>query len=80
LKARRWPECNAGELQLIVHPTRRRLDVDRVIALPGVEGPAVPGTTQDDAGFIVVDQRGLMRDSTCVWAAGDQPERCSAPT
>jgi hypothetical protein len=42
-----------------------------VVALPGVEGPRIPGTTQNDAGFILVGANGQMGDSDCVWAAGD---------
>jgi sulfide:quinone oxidoreductase len=58
-------------LQIVLQPTTRRLDVDRAVALPGVEGPRIPGTTQNDAGFILVAANGQMRDSDCVWAAGD---------
>jgi sulfide:quinone oxidoreductase len=58
-------------LQIVLQPSVRRLEVDRVIALPGMEGPRIPGTTQNDAGFILVGHNGQMRDSDCVWAAGD---------
>lgn len=59
------------QLQVELRPSGRRLDVQRVVALPGVEGPALPGTTQDDAGFIRVARHGLMLGSDSVWAAGD---------
>lgn len=62
---------SAPELQVLIQPSERRLKVDRVVALPGVEGPRIPGTTQDDAGFIRVTRNGQMRDSDSVWAAGD---------
>ena len=58
-------------LQIVLQPTARRLVVDRVIALPGVDGPRIPGTTQNDAGFVLVGANGQMRGSDCVWAAGD---------
>jgi sulfide:quinone oxidoreductase len=58
-------------LEIVLQPSTRRLEVDRVIALPGVEGPRIPGTTQNDAGFILVGANGQMGDSDCVWAAGD---------
>lgn len=58
-------------LQVVLQPSVRRFEADRVVALPGVEGPRIPGTTQNDAGFIRVDHNGRMRDSDFVWAAGD---------
>jgi sulfide:quinone oxidoreductase len=58
-------------LQVVLQPTVRRLEVDRVVALPGVEGPAIPGTTHNAAGFILVGRDGQMRGSETVWAAGD---------
>jgi sulfide:quinone oxidoreductase len=58
-------------IQVVLQPTVRRLEVDRVVALPGIVGPAIPGTTQDAAGFILVGQHGQMRGSEAVWAAGD---------
>jgi sulfide:quinone oxidoreductase len=57
--------------EVVLQPSVRRLEVDRVVALPGVEGPHIPGTTQSDEGFILVGPNGQMRDSDCVWAAGD---------
>jgi sulfide:quinone oxidoreductase len=58
-------------VEVVLAPTLRRLEVDRVIALPGIDGPGIPGTTHDDAGFILVGRNGQMRGSDCVWAAGD---------
>lgn len=57
--------------QLILQPSTRRLGVDRVVALPGVVGPAIRGADQDSRGFIRVDRQGRMESSDCVWAAGD---------
>jgi sulfide:quinone oxidoreductase len=61
----------ADPLEVVLQPTIRRLGVDRVVALPGVDGPRIPGTMQNDAGFILVGPGGLMRGSESVWAAGD---------
>jgi sulfide:quinone oxidoreductase len=61
----------ADPLEVVLQPTIRQLSVDRVVALPGVDGPRIPGTTQNDAGFILVGPGGLMRGSESVWAAGD---------
>ncbi len=57
--------------QVVLAPSNRRLEVDRVVALPGVEGPRIPGTTQDEDGFVRVDRYGKMLDADSVWAAGD---------
>jgi sulfide:quinone oxidoreductase len=58
-------------LEVVLQPTIHRLEVDRVIALPGIQGHAIPGTTHNQAGFILVGPNGQMRDSDNVWAAGD---------
>lgn len=58
-------------LEVVLQPTARRLAVDRVIALPGIQGRGIPGTTQNEAGFILVGAHGRMCGSDCVWAAGD---------
>jgi sulfide:quinone oxidoreductase len=57
--------------QVVLEPTGRRLEVDRVVALPGVEGPRLPGTTHNADGFIRVGRNGRMVGSDAVWAAGD---------
>jgi sulfide:quinone oxidoreductase len=61
----------ADPLEVVLQPSTRRLGVDRVVALPGVDGPRIPGTTHNDAGFILVDPHGSMRGADAVWAAGD---------
>jgi sulfide:quinone oxidoreductase len=61
----------ADPLEVVLQPSIRRLSVDGVVALPGVDGPRIPGTTQDDAGFILVGPGGLMCGGESVWAAGD---------
>ena len=60
-----------GGTWLVLQPTTRRRQVDRVIALPGLRGPAIAGTSYDGDGFILVDRHGQMRGSESVWAAGD---------
>ena len=56
---------------IVLQPRTDRLEVDRVIAIPAVEGPAIPGTEQDQAGFIEVGAGWRMQGSEDVWAAGD---------
>lgn len=54
-----------------VHPGDRTLEVDRVVALPALRGPALPGLPQNDAGFIPIDEYGQVRGIDRIWAAGD---------
>jgi sulfide:quinone oxidoreductase len=58
-----------GELTLT--PGGRRLAADVVIALPAMEGPAIPGLPCDDDGFIQVDEHSRVRGLDDVYAAGD---------
>jgi sulfide:quinone oxidoreductase len=57
-----------GELELAEGPA---VPADRVIALPRLTGPAVPGLPHDADGFIPVDRHGRVRDAPGVYAAGD---------
>jgi sulfide:quinone oxidoreductase len=54
-----------------VSPGGRRLEFDRVAALPELEGPAVPGLPEADHGFIPVDMHCRVRGLERVYAAGD---------
>jgi sulfide:quinone oxidoreductase len=57
-----------GELYL--HP-RAKLEVDHVVTLAQLEGPAVPGLPSDAAGFIAVDEHSRVTGLEEVYAAGD---------
>ena len=57
--------------KLIVHPLRRELDFDRIVALPALRGPDLTGLPRDGGGFLPVDQYGHVRGVDRVWAAGD---------
>ena len=48
-----------------------RVLADRVVALPRLEGPHIPGLPSDARGFIPVDRHGLVRGLSDVYAAGD---------
>lgn len=54
-----------------IHPGDRTLEVDRIVALPELRGPAVPGLPHDATGFIPVDGHSRVRGIEGVWAAGD---------
>ncbi len=58
-----------GRLQLL--PGGERLDAERVVALPTIEGIPIGGVPGDDRGFIPVDADGRVRGLDDVYAAGD---------
>lgn len=59
------------QLRIVLQPSARRITVERIVALPGLAGPALAGTVHDEHGFISVEASGRMRGSAAVWAAGD---------
>jgi sulfide:quinone oxidoreductase len=50
---------------------RPAIDADAVVALPRLNGPALPGLPHDRAGFIPTDAHGRVPGTTDVYAAGD---------
>ncbi len=56
---------------LILTPGDRKVEADVVIALPGMEGPAIEGLPADDDGFLPVDDHSRVRGAEDVYAAGD---------
>jgi sulfide:quinone oxidoreductase len=44
---------------------------DRVVSLPGLRGPFLPGLPYGDGGFIPTDSHGLVEGEPDVYAAGD---------
>ena len=58
-------------LHVVLQPTTRSLQVDRVVALPEVRGLAIPGTDHDERGFIRVHDGWRMRGAEHIWAIGD---------
>ena len=57
-----------------ISPGDRTLEVDRVVALPELDGPSVPGLPQAAHGFIPTDEHCRVRDTERVYAAGDAVE------
>ena len=58
------------------------LRVDRIVALPALVGPSLPGVPADAHGFIPVDDLGRVRGLDHVRAAGDatdQPDQAGRP-
>jgi sulfide:quinone oxidoreductase len=57
--------------QIEICPGDRSLEVDRVIALPELVGPGLPGVPGDENGFIPVDEHCRIRGLEHEYAAGD---------
>ena len=49
----------------------RKLAVDRVLAMAGVDGPRISGLPRDGEGFLPVDEYGRVEGAPGVWAAGE---------
>jgi sulfide:quinone oxidoreductase len=61
----------AHALTLVLHPGMRRIEVDRIVALPRLYGRAPEGVPADAEGFVAVDRNCKVRGLHHVWAAGD---------
>jgi sulfide:quinone oxidoreductase len=60
--------------EVVINPGDRRLQVDRVIALPELYGPSLRGIPLGEHGFIGVDPHGQVPDVGPIYAAGDATE------
>jgi len=56
---------------VLIHPSSRELEFDRIVALPTLRGPDLGGLPRDGGGFLPVDEYGHVRGVDRVWAAGD---------
>jgi sulfide:quinone oxidoreductase len=56
---------------LMLRPSGRRLEINRVLALPRLRGRAPQGIPANAEGFITVDPHGRVVGTDRVWAAGD---------
>ncbi len=57
--------------EVVINPGDRRIQVDRVIALPELYGPSIRGIPLMEHGFIRVDPYGQVPDVGPIYAAGD---------
>jgi sulfide:quinone oxidoreductase len=62
---------SVGRGYVVADPGGRRIDADRIISLPALEGRRHAGVPSDDAGFIPVDALGRVPQLRDVYAAGD---------
>ena len=56
---------------VVLRPEGGRIEVDRVVALPRLEGRQVEGIPADADGFVAVDEHCRVTGLDRVWAAGD---------
>jgi sulfide:quinone oxidoreductase len=56
---------------VVLQPSGQRLEVDRVLAVPGLRGRPIPGIPANAEGFVEVDEHCRARGLDRVWAAGD---------
>jgi sulfide:quinone oxidoreductase len=56
---------------VLIDARAQRIDADRVVSLPLLEGPRTPGLPADGDGFIPVDSYGRIAGAPDVYAAGD---------
>jgi sulfide:quinone oxidoreductase len=65
-------DCEIPEPKTIrIHPGDRSLEVDRIVALPELRGPAIIGLPSDRRGFIPINEYAGVSEVRRVWAAGD---------
>jgi sulfide:quinone oxidoreductase len=60
--------------QVVITPGDRPLEVDRIVALPELHGPAVRGLPGGSHAFIPIDEHCRVRGVERVYAAGDATE------
>jgi sulfide:quinone oxidoreductase len=57
---------------VVLNTSGRRVEVDRVLALPVLHGRPIAGIPADPRGFVDVDEHCRVRGLDGVWAAGDK--------
>ncbi|HEX7299882.1 MAG TPA: FAD-dependent oxidoreductase, partial [Solirubrobacteraceae bacterium] len=56
---------------IVIRPSGRRLEVNRILSLPRLRGRAPQGIPTNAEGFVSVDPHGRVAGAEGVWAAGD---------
>jgi sulfide:quinone oxidoreductase len=60
-----------GRLQVVPGD---EIKADRVVALPRLEGPRIPGISHDGSGFVPTDEHGRIEAEVDLYAAGDMTQ------
>jgi len=65
-------EIEPGQPQVLVaHPSGKRVDVDRVVALPTLRGRPIPGVPVEEHGLVEIDECCRVKGLEHIWAVGD---------
>jgi hypothetical protein len=56
---------------LFLRPSKQRLEVDRVLAMPALRGNVVDGIPVDHCGLVPTDAQCRIAGLDCAWAVGD---------
>jgi sulfide:quinone oxidoreductase len=56
---------------VVLRPGHERIAADRVVTLPILRGPEIPGLPHDASGFLPVDRHGRVTGAPDVYGAGD---------
>jgi sulfide:quinone oxidoreductase len=65
-------DVEGGHAQtVLLQPSGRRIEVERMLAPPALRGRPIAGIPTDADGFIEVDEHCRVRGVQGVWAAGD---------
>ena len=65
-------EIEPGQPEVLVaHPSGKRVDVDRVLALPTLRGRPIPGIPVEEHGFVEIDEHCRVKGLGHIWAVGD---------
>jgi sulfide:quinone oxidoreductase len=57
--------------EVLLRPGDRRVECDRIVALPRIVGRRVEGLPSDEHGFVPIDEHARVPGVESVWAAGD---------
>lgn len=57
--------------EVLLRPGDRRLECDRIVALPRIVGRAIEGLSADENGFVPIDEHARVPGVEGIWAAGD---------
>jgi sulfide:quinone oxidoreductase len=57
--------------EVLLRPGERRIECDRIVALPRIVGRPIEGLPADEEGFVPIDEHARVPGVERIWAAGD---------